>query len=388
MTEQRCDIAIVGAGLVGAALALRLSRGGYAVRLLERAPALPAMTDDYDLRVYAIAPAAARFLHGLGVWPQLLAQRACAYTRMRVWERDPQTALNFEAAELHAENLGHIVENSLLQRLLWQALPDGVLHTGLGVEAASTGREGAQLQLSDGSTLRTRLLVVAEGRDSALRAQLGIEMLSGAYEQTAVVCHVQTERPHAQTAYQRFLPTGPLAFLPLADGRCSIVWSSSEADALLGLDDETFCRVLGEASQQALGRILGCTRRVRFPLALQHAERYVAERAVLIGDAAHVVHPLAGQGVNLGFADAQALAEVLDEARAQGRDFAGERVLKRYERRRRADVLDMIAVTDGLYRAYRLPLPGLGNLREWGIGLVNAAAPLRQELLRRAVGLH
>ncbi|SEP99208.1 2-octaprenylphenol hydroxylase [Solimonas aquatica] len=385
--ENCIDVAVVGAGLVGTALALGLSQRGFDVELIERAPFLPGHDDDYDLRVYAIAPSAAAFLERLGVWPQVLAQRASAYTQMQVWERERASALSFSAAELPAPALGHIVENSLLQRVLWHALPAGVLRNALAVQSAQSEGGVVRLQLSDGEELYARLLVVAEGRDSALRAQLGIEMLSGVYAQMAVVCHVQTEQPHQGVAYQRFMPTGPLAFLPLADGRSSIVWSSSEAEALLALDEEDFRRVLGEASQQVLGRIQTCTRRVRFPLALQHAERYVAERAVLVGDAAHLVHPLAGQGVNLGFGDVEALIGLLAEARDAGRDFGAERLLKRYERARRADVLDMIAVTDGLYRAYQLPLPGLASLREVGLGLVKAAAPLRRELVRRAVGL-
>jgi len=386
MSDARADVVVVGAGLVGAALALGLAQRGFAVRLLERAPALPASSDDYDLRVYALAPTTIRWLAALGVWPTVLAARSSAYRQMRVWENDPHTALQFAASDARLAELGHIVENAVLQQRLWAQLPAGVLQTGVAVSGLIQDEAGSTLQLADGSQLQARLLVVAEGRDSALRARLGIEVLGGAYEQTAVVCHVGTEHPHRQTAYQRFLPTGPLALLPLADGRSSIVWSSSEAAALLALDDEDFRRALGEASQQVLGAITSCTRRLQFPLGLQHAEHYVIPGAVLIGDAAHVVHPLAGQGVNLGFADAAALLETLSVARDEQRDFASLRVLRRYERARRADVLDMIAVTDGLYRAFRLPLPALAPLRDWGFALVNRSGPLKRELVRRAIG--
>jgi hypothetical protein len=208
------------------------------------------------------------------------------------------------------------------------------------------------LRLDDGSMLRTRLLVIAEGRESRLRAALGIEAVSARYEQTAVVCHVRTEQAHRQTAWQRFLPTGPLALLPLADGRSSIVWSSTEAEALLALDDAAFCRALGEASQHVLGAITGCTRRVQFPLALQHAERYVAGRAVLVGDAAHVVHPLAGQGVNLGFGDVAVLLDTIAVARAAGRrarftfEELCDRPLGAADYRAIARHFDLVMVTD------------------------------------------
>ena len=387
-----CDIAIVGGGLVGAAAALGLSARGFSVRLIERGP--PPLTgvgtsedDDYDRRVYALAPGVIRFLDSLGAWAEVAQTRHSPYQRMRVWERDPDTALRFDAAELGVPSLGSIVESAQLARALWHRLPAGITMTGHRVACVAPAADHVQLVLDDGSALTAKLLVVAEGRDSTLRSQLGIEVDGGDYAQTAVVCHVRTLHPHRETAYQRFLPTGPLALLPLADGRSSLVWSTTEAEALLALDDEDFLAALGDASQHVLGAMLASTQRLRFPLALQHAETYVAPRAVLIGDAAHVVHPLAGQGVNLGLADAEALITVLAEAHKQRRDFASERVLKRYERARRAEVLDMIAITDGLYRAYRLPLPGLDRVRDLGIRAVNAVGPLRRELVRRAMGL-
>ena len=384
----RCEIAIVGGGLVGAAAALGLSRQGFEVRLIERTapPQIDGSADDYDLRVYALAPGCIRFLDALGVWNAVRAVRDSPYQAMRVWERSAEQALVFDAAEVRAAQLGSLVESRVLAQALWHALPSGVAHSGCAVRRLTGDDRGVRLQLDDGSTLDAGLLIVAEGRDSALRAQLGIETEAGVYAQTAVVCHVATEKPHRQTALQRFLPTGPLAFLPLADGRSSIVWSSTQAEALLMLDDEDFCRTLGEVSQHALGQISACTRRVQFPLSVQHAETYVAARAVLVGDAAHVVHPLAGQGVNLGLADIEALIATLVEARQQRRDIGGHRVLKRYERARRAEVLDMIAVTDGLYRAFSLPLPGGESLRGLGIAAVNAAGPLKRSLVRRAIG--
>lgn len=387
MSANRFDILIAGGGIVGAAAALGLHRQGWRVGLLERSESPAAVAADYDLRVYAISPATQNFLRQIGVWPAIAAQRISPYRRMRVWEREPQEALVFDAVDLRAPELGHIIESQVLQSALWRALPDECVRTGVGVRSLRRDDGGVEIELDDGQSLRAALLVVAEGRDSALRSQLGIEVTAGAYAQTAVVCHVRTERPHQQTCWQRFLPTGPLALLPLADGRSSIVWSSTQAESLLALDDAAFQLALGQASQHVLGSVLDTTVRRRFPLGLQHADAYAVERAVLLGDAAHVVHPLAGQGVNLGLGDAEALVTVLGELRTQRRDPGLLRGLKRYERARRAEVLDMLAVTDALYRAYALELPGWERLRGWGMRTLNALPPLRRQLVRRAAGL-
>lgn len=386
-TGLDCDVAIVGAGLVGSALALGLHRLGLRVRLLDRGLAAEA-GDDYDLRVYAISPASAGFLGELGVWPAIAAERVSPYTHMQVWEREPHAALHFDASDVRLPELGWIVESRVIQRQLWAQLPAGVLREGAAAQDCTTEASGAAVLTLDGGTrLRASLVVAADGTRSPLRQARGIEVVQHAYEQTAVVCHVRTERAHQATAYQRFLDTGPLALLPLADGRSSIVWSSTEAAALLAMDDRSFCAALAAASQQILGRVLDCSRRLGFPLLLQHAHEYVQPRFALAGDAAHVVHPLAGQGVNLGFGDARCLLATVAEARAAHRDIGSLRVLARYQRARRAEVREMIAVTDGLYRAYRTHLPGWDRLRQRGLSLVNALPPVRQALVRRACGL-
>jgi 2-polyprenylphenol 6-hydroxylase len=385
-TPLDCDVAVVGAGLVGCALALGLQQAGWRVRLLDRGLAAE-IDDDYDLRVYAISPQSARFLDELGVWPEVLATRASAYSHMQVWEQRPQDALHFDAADVRLPQLGHIVENRVLQRALLGALAPGTLRDAAAVEDCRIEDAAALLSCADGTRVRTRLVVAADSARSPLRERLGIDCLRSDYAQTAIVCHVQTERLHEGTAFQRFLDTGPLALLPLADGRSSVVWSSSEAAALLALDDAAFCAALEAATQQVLGRVLGTTRRLSFPLALQHAERYSGARHVLAGDAAHVVHPLAGQGVNLGFGDAQCLVEVLREALQARRDPGNPRVLARYARARQAAAGEMIAVTDGLYRAWQLQIPGWRWLRQQGMLAVNAAGPVRQALVRRACGI-
>lgn len=384
MSEPRVDIAIVGGGLVGAAAALGLHQQGYRVRLFERGSA-PLAQDEYDARVYAISPATQRFLERLGVWSAMAARRISPYQRMQVWEDDVAAGLAFDAADIRSPALGHIIENQVMAQALWQALPAAVIETGSSVARLRLEDDAAHLLLADGRAVEASLLVIAEGRDSPLREQLPLEVTAGDYPQSAVVCHVQTERPHRETCWQRFLPSGPLALLPLADGRSSLVWSTTAAQELLQLDDAAFALRLGAASQHVLGGILATTPRLRFNLGLRHADRYVAGRAVLIGDAAHVVHPLAGQGVNLGLADAEQLVRVLGAT--PGADPGRLRPLKRYERARRADVLDMMVVTDALYRAYALDAPGWPALRALGLRAVNALPPLKAQLIRRAAGL-
>ncbi|HVT35053.1 MAG TPA: UbiH/UbiF/VisC/COQ6 family ubiquinone biosynthesis hydroxylase [Nevskiaceae bacterium] len=381
------DVIVVGGGVVGAALTLALQRHGYDVVMVERGAA-PRSWDAsrYDLRVYALSPASIALLDELGAWAPMRAARVSPYRRMRVWDDDPAQALVFDAADARAAQLGCIVENELMLSCLWQLLPSASIRTASAVTALQVSDAHADVTLADGAVLRARLVIATDGADSPLRQMAGIEAQGWSYPQHALVCHVQTEKPHDGACWQRFTPAGPLAFLPLADGRSSIVWSSREADTLAALDDAAFCARLEEASQQQLGHIGGCTARMRFPLRLLHAERYVAPRLALAGDAAHVVHPLAGQGVNLGLADVRALLQVLDEARGAARDIGGLRVLKRYERARRADNLDMLALTDALYRAFDLRLPAWNGMRALGLAAVNRLLPLRQLFMQRALG--
>jgi 2-octaprenylphenol hydroxylase len=379
------DVVVVGGGAVGAAMSLALHRTGVDVALIERgAPPKPHDSDDYDLRVYALSPASTRFLAELGVWPQIARQRVSAYQGMRIWDERPEQALRFDAAALGAPELGHIVENDLLLEALWQALASVPRYTQIKLANLRLDEDAARLELEDGREISARLLIAADGAESQLREWAGIDCVRWAYPQQAVVCHVQTERPHQGVAYQRFLPSGPLAFLPLADGRCSIVWSTQDAEDLLAQDDVEFRARLAAALQFELGAVTSCTRRVGFPLRLLHARDYVLPRFALAGDAAHVVHPLAGQGVNLGLADVVALTKQITQA--AGRDPGKLRLLKRYERERKADNLDMLAVTDSLNRAFGMRSGGWDALRQFGIGAVNRLTPLKNLLMRRAAG--
>ncbi len=384
---------VVGGGVVGAATALAFVRQGFSVALVEKGPAPapvePTRPGAYDLRVYAIAPGSVKFLESLGAWRAVAATRASAYQRMQVWEHGKERSLVFDAAEFGVPELGFIVEDRLLRASLWSVLGAGAaIHAGTTVRACDLeGRP--RLTLDSGETLEAQLVVAAEGAESPLREWAGIEPGGWVYPQRSIVCNVGTERPHRAAALQRFLPNGPLAFLPLADGRCSIVWSTdtAEAESLMALDDAAFMARLSDARDAALGAITSMTRRLAFPLRLLHAQDYVRPGLALVGDSAHVIHPLAGQGMNLGLADAQALAEVATEARAQRKPIGELRVLRRYERRRKAENVEMMALTDGLFRLFKSRAPGVGLLREIGMALVERAGPVKRRLAERAMGL-
>lgn len=385
MARGKHEVIVVGGGVVGAATALALFRQGLDVALVERGPRpAPFEPAAWDPRVYALAPGSVRFLEALGAWNRIEARRACAYEHMQVWEQEPAQGLGFDAAELGVPELGFIVEDSLLRASLWEGLGGVALYIGVEPSAYSPG----QLSLNDGRTLEASLLISAEGADSRLREWAGISPSGWSYPQRSIVCHVATELPHGGTAYQRFLPNGPLAFLPLSDGRSSIVWSTEQAEAeeLLKLDDEAFRGRLAEAFGRRLGNITGVTPRLSFPLRLLHAQDYVRPGLALVGDSAHVIHPLAGQGINLGLADAQALAEVLAEARAQRKPLGSLRPLQRYERRRKAENLEVMVLTDALYRLYNQRAPAWAAVRGLGLSLVAAAGPVRRALARRAMG--
>jgi 2-polyprenylphenol 6-hydroxylase len=386
------DVAVVGGGMVGAAAALALARAGFATALLEaREPKAWNVHDEVDLRVVGLAPSSLALLDELDVWPSIRDARAGPYAHMHVWDAESGAAIDFDAASEGRELLGYIVENNLVQWTLWQALEAAGVRRlcPAEVRAFDAREDRIQLELADGEMLAARLLVAADGAASPLRQLAGIATSGRDYAQRAVVAHVSTERSHDGTAWQRFISTGPLALLPLADGRSSVVWSLPEAEAqrVLALDDQAFLDELGLASDFRLGRITVTTQRAGFPLKLQLAECYQAERFVLLGDAAHAVHPLAGQGVNLGLRDVTELRDTLVAARAAGRDIGTAHVLRRYARRRRsADTLDALGF-DALARIYALQSPALVAARGLGVRLLDRLAPLKRRLAEHAAGL-
>lgn len=389
--EPHYDVVIAGGGMVGTALACALGESALQVALLEsHPPEAPSPTANPGLRVSAISPASARILRHLGAWQSIVdAGRLCAYRAMEVWDAAGSGRIRFDAGELGADELGWIVENHWLQwSLAKAAMRFGNVDVLAPAELALVGNRdtGLHLQLADGRTLQTRLLVGADGANSRVRHHAGIDVRGEPYGQRGVVATVRTERPHLATARQRFLADGPLAFLPLFNGACSIVWSlpDVQADTVLALDDQAFRLALGEAFEWHLGEITACGPRAGFPLRLQHAERYVRPRLALIGDAAHVVHPLAGQGVNLGLLDAAALAQVLREA--GGRDPGGLGVLRRYERWRRGYNTVMVTALDGIKHLFASSSPALQLARNFGLSLADATPPLKAFFARQAMG--
>lgn len=386
------DAIVVGAGVVGATLALGLAREGARVALVEARRA-PDWTPEAprDLRVYALAPASVDLLQRLGAWEAIRAARAHPYREMRVWDAAAPGELHFRAADVGVEALGHIVEQAAIQHGLRLALgrEAGIeLHCPARVVGLEQSAERAALELDDGAILSAPLAIAADGADSPLRTLAGIDAGGHGYGQRGLVAFVETERPHLDTAWQRFLPSGPLALLPCAGGLGSIVWTLPEAEAerLLALDDAAF----GAAVERAFGGRFGAMRvaspRAAFPLRLQLARRYVAGRVALAGDAAHVVHPLAGQGVNLGLQDVAELIAAVAAARSAGADAGSALRLRRYERSRRSENAIAARAFDGINRLFSndAVLPTL--LRGPALGLVDRLGPLKRLFARHAMG--
>lgn len=385
------DAAIVGGGVVGAACALALAKLGLDVALIEGREPRRWAADQPDLRVYAFAPDNAALLDGLGVWAAIRDARAQPYRRMCVWDAAGGGELSFDADALGRMQLGWIIENALLVDRLWAALPAaGVrLHCPNRVESSEADEEGVRLRLQDGTRLDAKLAIAADGADSGLRGAAGVEVAQHDYAQRGVVAYVETGQPHEQTAWQRFLPSGPLALLPFTDGRCSIVWTlpNDEAERMLALDDDAFARELTSASAARLGPIRPVSPRVAFPLRRQLARQFVNGRIILIGDAAHVVHPLAGQGVNLGLRDVAGLHDLVADALARRVEWSAPHRLARWARQRRSESTAAAHTFDGINRLFSNDEMHLTLLRGPLLGLAGRVPPLANLLWRKASGL-
>jgi 2-polyprenylphenol 6-hydroxylase len=392
------DVIIVGAGVIGTVmasllLARKLSTAGRIAVVADQFPSAPQNGADWDLRVFALSRASERLLKICGVWDTLPARRVFPYERMCVWDAGGTPtgpgSLSFDCAEFGEPNLGYIVDGKALQ---WQCLQTaraaGVVLIEGSVEAVSAGDDDATLRLRDGRELHCTLLAAADGMNSKTRELLSIDTAGHAYHQDALVAHVQTARAHANTAWQRFLSTGPVAFLPLEDGRSSVVWSVTRqrADVLRAMDPEAFGQALTEASGAVLGECTLTTQLAAFPLKLQYAVDYVRPRAVLLGDAAHVVHPLAGQGLNLGLLDCAALTQVLGDA-GGAPNYGDHQHLRRYERWRRSENAIAAAALDGLERIFADSDPRSVALRNAGLGAVARLSFLKRGIAQRASGV-
>ncbi|QNQ97784.1 2-octaprenyl-3-methyl-6-methoxy-1,4-benzoquinol hydroxylase [Pseudomonas oryzihabitans] len=392
------DLVIVGAGMVGSALALALADSGLSVVLLDRGPLTPGAVESdlpFEPRVSALSLASQRILQRLGAWDGILARRVSPYQAMHVWDGSGTGAVHFDAASVHAEVLGHIVENRVVQDALLERLAEANVLLLPEARLELLRRSGDQwlVQLAGDRQIRAPLVVAADGATSAVRRLAGLETREWDYLHHAIVTSVRCAESHQRTAWQRFTDDGPLAFLPLDRGGdtrwCSIVWSCTpkQGERLMALDDAAFCQALGEAFEQRLGKVECSDTRLCIPLRQRHAKRYVEPGLALIGDAAHVIHPLAGQGVNLGFLDAAVLAEELRRAQARGESIAEQRVLERYERRRMPHNLAMMAAMEGFQRLFqddRLPLRWLRNA---ALKQVDRHFEAKALFVRRALGL-
>lgn len=387
---QPFDILIVGGGLVGASFALALRDANLAVALVEpQPPRAPAASGDWDTRVYALSPGNVDWLLTLGVWPRLPAGRLTPVETMRIFGDQARGRLEFNAYDAGMSELAWIVENGLLQRELWNAVegaPEITVISPVHCAELVWERDFAVLTLADGRELRSRLIVGADGADSWVRECAGISSSVEDYDQTGVVANFATAEPHHGAAFQWFRADGVLALLPLPGNRVSMVWSAPEewADELLASSSEALEREVEHASCGVVGALDVITPAAGFPLRRQRVGRLVEPRAALIGDAAHNVHPLAGQGVNLGLRDARELARVLLDRGAQ-KDCGDYGLLRRYERARREDIMALELTTHGLKKLFESRAVSMAALRNVGLSLVDRQPLVKNALIRRAI---
>ena len=388
------DILIAGGGLNGPVLAIALAQAGLRVAVVDPRPADARAGDNFDGRAYALAVASQRLLKALGLW-QGLAGDSQPIRQVKASQGQPGEGaapffLHFDSAEIEEGPVGYMLEDRFLYRALLAAMRDQVQHLpGLSVTDQQATANGIEATLSDGRRMRARLLVGADGRGSGVAARAGIRRQGWDYGQTALVAAIAHERPHDGTAQQYFMATGPLAILPLPGNRSSVVWSETHDNArvIAALPDDAFLDVLRPRFGDYLGNISLAGARFTYPLSLSLADRYVADRVALVGDAAHGVHPIAGQGLNLGLRDVAALAEVLVDAARRGEDIGSDLVLERYQGWRRFDATSLALGMDGVNRLFGSSNPVLSAARGIGMGLVSAIPALRRGFMRQAAGL-
>ncbi len=410
-TVEQYDIVIVGAGLVGASFAALLQQMPYShlrVALIDGGskPTVPDLAQEpptFDPRVVALTHASRHLLAKIGAWQTIEQQRVCAYHDMSVWDHDGTANIHFSAKDIQQSELGHIAENSLVLSAVLNGIESQTsdshrddesvnvtLLRGIKVTGIQQNNHQVLLQCDDGKERIAQLLVAADGAQSPVRQLASMSTREWDYQHKAIVATVKTEQSHRLTAWQNFLPTGPLAFLPLAHPShqySSIVWSieNDKADEMMALDDEAFCQQLTVAFQQRLGRVEHVSRRFCFPLKQRHAKEYIQGNIVLIGDAAHTIHPLAGQGVNLGLLDAQALAEEIQRACERDLAINHSSVLRRYQRQRQAHNMEVMLLMEGLKRLFGSRHLLVRWLRNAGLKKVNQINPIKQWLIKQAI---
>jgi len=387
---MKFDIVVIGGGLVGASLLAALKDSGLRLALIESRSPVPLPSDDsWDSRVYAISPGSVAFLQSCGVWQRMDAMRATPVHEMRVHGDDSAARIDFSAYESGVPELACIIENRQLQHAVWETLAEAEnvrLFCPAQYDTLTWHESHVELSLSDGTVLQTALLVGADGVNSRVREQAGISIDRHSYHQTGVVANFKVERSHHCTAYQWFRRDGILALLPLSGKQVSMVWSADTtfADELLDLSGEVLCERAALAAERELGAMQLVTPQLGFPLNFVRAKSLVKPRLALIGDAAHGIHPLAGQGVNLGLRDARELANVLLQFDGLG-DCGDFSLLRCYERNRREDILAMQWVTDGLQKLFASEDAAIMRIRNLGLGITNRFPILKNRLMRHAL---
>jgi 2-octaprenylphenol hydroxylase len=393
------DVIVAGAGMVGACTALSFARKGFRVALVEPSPAIKkADSADagadaiYDLRLSAISPTSQKVLSDLGVWSAIDQNRVCDYEKMVVWHANGNATIDFDCAQLASQSLGAIVENNQILAALHNACQAQQSIDWFLSDKITTLTENSDttvsVRLESDLNLSADLLIAADGRGSNTRALTDIEVMSGSYDQMAIVANVTTELPHQLTAWQKFLSTGPLAFLPLANGDSSIVWSCDTdlGQAMMSLDDEAFCAALGEAVDGRLGQVTSIGKRQSFPLGWHSCKQWLSHRVLLIGDAAHGVHPLAGQGVNLGFSDVALLMQLIGDLESPWHINSGhKKKLRQFERQRKSETALATHLFSGLKLVYGADNPLQNKLRDYGMQLVQSNSSIKRHLMRQAI---
>lgn len=404
MKQTDYDIVIVGAGLVGATLAAAIvedpANQSLSIALIDQAEA-PAAIDvslqppEFDPRVVALTHASIGLLKKIAVWDSIVAQRACPYRHMKVWDDEGTGNIAFHAEELGQSELGFIVENAIVLNAVLEKIADHPrlsLIRGHGIQALNTKKGRQYLTLSDDSLISASLLIAADGGHSAVRELAGLKTRSWSYEHKAIVATVKSELPHQSTAWQNFLVTGPLAFLPLADPSAqysSIVWSieNEQADKLMALSEAEFAEAVSQAFEYTLGEVKSVSKRFCFPLVQRHALDYIAPQLALVGDAAHTIHPLAGQGVNLGLLDVQALSAEITRASLRNLPLNDASLLRRYQRKRKKNNLEVMLLMESFKRLFGSRTLALRWLRNSGLKSIDKIKPIKNWLARQAMGL-
>ncbi len=390
---QSVDIAIIGGGMVGLTVAAALENSGLRIAVIESQLPEEELASLPDIRVSAISRASENILNNVGAWQGVLSRRAAPYTSMRVWEQDSFAKIEFEAEDIAQHNLGHIVENRVIQLSLLDKISKQENVTLLAPERCTNimfGESEAWINLESGKAITAKLVVGADGANSWLRNQLDIPLTHWDYGHSALVANIRTVDTHNATARQIFRPEGPLAFLPLGEPNLSsIVWSLDplQAEDLVSMPEDDFNKRLTTAFDNQLGLCSVEGARQAFPLKMRYAKDFVRDRAVLVGDAAHTIHPLAGQGVNLGLADAAALAETILALQNESKDIGLKVNLRSFERWRKAEAAQMIASMQGFKELFSGSNPVKKFIRGVGMSLTNELSPVKDECLKRALGL-